>query len=618
MRLLRIVFVSVIGCSILFGQLEFQSKELPKDTLATIGSQIITARDFLERFELMPWPQKDVASKIELTKLEFLQSMVAEKVLAMESIEQNIGTDSTTRSMQKNLERLFVRDEFYKREVLPKISIPTQEMIIGMSRIPYEIEVQIMGILSKTEGEILKKKIAQSKNKNARFDFFEDSLYVPLDTIRVGYGFGNKIVEDAVFSIGKDSVSNPIEIDRLGWVMFRLLAKNPNQQLIQLSHPDRLRKVENIIRQRKEDSIATSVFASVTSPQRAEANPEIFFMLADSILAMMRSDTATYFSKGAYIFPSTAIAELQTKFVSRKNDPFITIASGNLTVEEVLVSLGNNSISFPSLRQEQIRSVLNSNIKTVIQNELLTREGLKKNLQQTENVRHDISTWLDNRKSRLLLRSVLDTVQVSKEEIDFEYRQSPQKYGASVLVRVREILVDSLPLAKELRDRINKNEDFSLLAKKYSKRKEWANNGGESPLIDAKLWGELGLFALNTKINEVNGPWKIADGFTIFSVIERKVVDDSIRSNFSEISRTIEQKLLNEKRITVINSYIGTLAKKYNVTMSESALRNTKTTTSNMFTWRNLGFGGRIVAVPQVIKQTDWVFEWKRQQQVNQ
>lgn len=618
MKFLQIILSSLIMQSVVFAQQEFQPNELPKDTLATIGSQIISAKDFLERFELMPWPKKDMKERIEFTKLEFLRSLVAEKLLAMEARQENMGNDSVTLNLQRNLERIFVRDEFYKREVLPKITASSQEVSIGLNRISYEIDVQVIGVLSKKEGELFHKKIAQSKNRNAVYTYFIDSLYVPLDTLTIGFGFSNKTIEDIVFSIGKDSLSNPVEIDPLGWVMFRLLHKKSNEQLMRLSHPDRLRKVENIIKQRKEDSIATKVFASVTAPQRAEANPELFLMIADTIAAMMKSDSASYFSKGKFVFPSTAIIELQKKFAAHRNNQFITIASGNLSIDEVLVSLGNNSVMFPSLKLDQIRTVLNNNIKTVIQNELLAREGLKKNLQQTENVRHDISTWLDNRKSLLLLRVMLDSIRISTDEIEGEYQKHPEIYGAAVLVRLREILVDGVSLAKELRERINKREDFSTLAKKYSKRIEWGKNGGESPWIEVSKWGELGLYASTARLNEVNGPWKITDGLTIFSVLGRKIVDDSLRANFSNTSRTIEQKLLNEKRQQTINRYIGTLAKKYNVTMNEAALRSVKTTTTNMFTWRNLGFGGRVVAVPQLNKQTDWVNEWMKQKQLNQ
>lgn len=101
-------FISAVllGIQIGLSQFEYQGRELPVDTVATIGTQAISAADFLERFELMPWPKKDVKSRIEYTKLEFLYSLIAEKLLALEATNQNIGTDSVTVKMQSNLEQI--------------------------------------------------------------------------------------------------------------------------------------------------------------------------------------------------------------------------------------------------------------------------------------------------------------------------------------------------------------------------------------------------------------------------------------------------------------------------------------------------------------------------------
>jgi hypothetical protein len=298
---------------------------------------------------------------------------------------------------------------------------------------------------------------------------------------------------------------------------------------------------------------------------------------------------------------------------------FVTIDSGRpMTLEQVLLSLSNNYVVFPFVRQEYVRWVLNNNIKTVIQNELLSREGFRKNLQQSENVRHDIAAWMDNRRSALLLRRILDTVRVSEEEIEQEYQKDPTIYGATVLVKLREILVDSIGLAKELRKRIDRGEDFGKLAHQYSKRKEWAKRGGESDFIDVSQWGMLGLFASSAKIGEVAGPWKLQDGLTIFTVLERKILDDSLRADFSETRQKIQQRILQQKRQKTLDQYIGTLAKKFNVTLNEANLRNVKTTTTSMMTWRHIGFGGRIVAVPSVVRQAEWVYEWLRQENLNQ
>ncbi len=492
-QLTLVLFLSTLTLA----QFPSRVSELPSDTLATVGATVITAKDYLERFELMPWPNKDKAGQIEFAKLEFLYSLVAEKLLALEAAAQNIGFDSTTKKLQRNLERMFVRDELYKREVHPKIVIPPEETKEGMRRFPYEIHAAVFGILSKSEGMTLRNKVIQSKNKKTVLKRFYDSLYIPVDTILVSYGFPDKNIEDAVFSIGKDSISYPVETSAYGWVMFYLIGKGTNAQNISFSHPDRLHKVNSIIHRRIEDSVAVRAFAAVTAPQRAEVRPDLFFPLADSVYEILRSDSAAFESKGLYQFPAYAVSLLEEKFSSELNKDFVVIESGNMTVGEVLTGLNNNYLVFPKpLNPDAVRIVLNNNIKTVVQNELLSREGLKRNLQETENVRHDISVWMDSRKSRLLLKNIIDTLQQN---------------------------VDS-----------------------------------------------------------------------------------------------VKQAAKNEYIQEAIDVYIGSLAKKYNVQVYETTLRNINTTTTSMVTWRHLGFGGRILAVPQVIRQFEWKYEWQRQQLLNQ
>ena len=601
-------------------QFGYQTNQLPLDTLATVGTSVITAKDFLERFELMPWPRKDVKSRIEFTKLEFLYSLVAEKLMAMEAAAQQIGYDSATQSVQYNLERIFVRDELYKREVLPKIEISSNEIQKGLSRYAYELEVEVLGILSKEEGELLYKKYKQSKNKRATLKYFYDSLYVPVDTVRLSFGSADLALEEGAFAIDKDSLSKPIESSIYGTVMLRLLKRYTNPEYAKFNRQDQTHKVWNIIKGRKEDSLVVKAFVSVTASQRAEAHHDLFFMLADTIHALMSLDSNAYRTKNVYLLSASLLDDIRNRLGTYLQKDFVTFTSGGspMTLGEVLLGLSNNYVVFPNLQKQYVQWVLDNNIKTVIQNELLTREGLRKNLHQSENVRHDLSTWMDNRRNALLIRAILDTVAVSESEIEEEYHKDPAFYGAKVLVKVHEILVDSISLAIELRERLTRGEDFAALARKYSKRKEWAKNGGKSGLTDIKDIGDLGMFAATANLGEVEGPWKIKEGLTIFTVLERKVIDDSLRMNFTATKRTIEQKLLGEKRQKTLDRYIGTLAKKYGVTMNETNLRKTSTSTSSMFTWRHIGFGGRIVAVPQVFRQAEWVYEWLRQENLNQ
>lgn len=614
MRMFVLLFLCMIHAQ---GQIVSRTGSMPLDTLATVGPSVINATDFLERFELMPWPKKDIPSRNEAVKLEFLRSMVAEKLMSLEAAAMNLGNDSESVRLQKNLERLFVRDEFYKEQVLPKITVTDAERKEGMSRFPYRLEVEVLAIVSKADGDLLKKRVSRNKNKSSVFDRYKDSLFVPVDTLEVKYGAVDKMIEDAVYSIGKDSLSPQVVTD-FGMVMFRLLKWDADPVNMKMPHADRLHKVENIIRQRKEQSLAQKAFADVTSPQRAEADPELFYRLSDSVISILRSDSLNYGSNGAYKFPGAAIDMLMKKFSADLAKKFITIASGDMTLNDVLVGLGNNNILFPSLNPEHIRIVLNNNIKTVIQNELLSREGLKKNLHQTAKVRRDLSTWMDSRKNWLLTRAVIDTVTVSEEEIEAEYRENALQYGAVMMLKVREILTDSIAAAMRIRQRLAAGEDFASLAKRYSIRTAWAASGGESPWFSAADFGELGQFADAAAVGQIVGPKQTKEGVTIFTVLEKKIVDDSARSNFLKMKSEISQKLLSRKQQQALNTVLGTLAKKYNVTIKEEALKRVKTTTTNMVTWRNIGFGGRVMAVPQMFKQAEWVEEWQRQNQLNQ
>lgn len=471
--------------------------KLTLDTVAVVGTHVITVRDFLERYELMPWLNKEKAGRTEQNKLDFVHSLIAEKLLAMEAAAQDFSGDAEANELQRNLERLFVRDEYFKSEITSRITFTPEETRIGMSRFPIQYSVAVLGVYSPIEGEQLYKKVAQSKNKKATLRYYRDSLYVPIDTVPVTFGFPEKVVEDAVYAIGKDSITRPVQTKAYGWVMLAMLSRSTNVENAKFSLQDRLHKVTNVLRDRHQDSIAVRVFASVTAPQRAEADPDLFFRLADTVYAVLQRDSAQLFAKGLFQFTPSGVDAVRAIFRASLKEPFITIESGPMTLGDVLNGLNVNNTVFPApLDSEHVQIVLNNNIKTVIQNELIAREGLRKNLQQSANVRHDIAVWMDNYRATKHLQAFLDTMRAPSDSMSAPQRQRYQK--------------------------------------------------------------------------------------------ER------------------------------IDRYVGTLADKYGVTVMETALRSVSTTTTNMSTWRHIGFGGRIMAVPQTRPQYDWIYESKKRQQINQ
>ncbi|MGE5313612.1 MAG: peptidyl-prolyl cis-trans isomerase [Acidobacteriota bacterium] len=600
----------------------FAQKQLPavqKDTLARYGTIVVTAADFLERFELMPWPLKDNRARIELTKQEFLQSLVAEKMLALEAQRLGMGQDTASQEMLYSLQRMFTRDEVYKRDVLSKIRITADEIKEGMRRYASELRVIVYGLVSKKEGDILLKKLAISKNKEKTFETYRDSLYTPLDTLTVNFGGLDVKAEDAAYALKVGELSKPINtMPNSGWRMLKLIDKYTNEKYAKQSLPDQITTVKKIISQRHEDSIAVRVFSQYLSPQKAEADPALFKELADSVYSILRSDSAGHKAKNVYMLYQADLERLEQHFGDRGAMKFITSESGNLTLGAVINGLKYNQVVFPSLREHVVQIVLNNNIKTVVQNEIIAREGMKRNYQQSENVRHDVGVWMDNRRGRLLMKAVIDTVTVNDAEIEEYYAMHAAEFGANVEVKVREILVDSGKTALDLRRRLDAGEDFGLLASKYSKRKAWARQGGLSELFPVSKYPEIGGYAAGSEPGRIIGPLKIPEGYTIFTLVERRIQDDSVRKNFAAVKQTIEKKLLDEKKQQTLNRYIAALGRKFNVSFDYEKLKRVQTTTTSMVTWRTIGFGGRILAVPMASPQTQWMREMPQQKSVNQ
>ncbi len=614
----NIIGICVCAAALNITMLAQQQSGPISDTVARYGSHIITGQDFLERFELMPWLQKDNKARIEYTKQEFLQSLVAEKVLALEAQRLGLGEDTASGELQYSLRRMFTRDEVYKRDVLRNIHVTNEEVRDGLRKYPWELRMIVYGLVSKKEGDLLIKKMALSRNKAKTFEAFRDSLYTPLDTLTVNFGDTEPLIENAAYALVPGALSRPIFADRSRWLMVKVIDKYANPKYEKQSLPDQAFSVRTIVSKRHEDSLAARVFTSLLSPQRAEADPDIFAALADSILFVMKSDSVNHVAKNLFTFTGPDCDRLERTFGPMCAKKFVMMPSGDLTLGMVINGLKYNQIVFPSLKLSVVQAIVNNNIKTVIQNELLAREGVKRNYQQSENVRHDLAVWMDNRRSRLLMQAVTDTVSVGEEAIEAYYNNNAAAFGAAVELKLQEILVDSVATALELRKRITAGENFAALASRYSTRKKWASHGGVSDYFFTTQYPELGGYAESADSGKVIGPLKISGGLTIFKVLDRRIHDDSVRQKFAAVKLKIRTMLLEQKKKKTLDAYIGGLANKYTVSINTERLRNIRTTTSSMFTWRTIGFGGRIMAVPMVSLQSDWVREVRPAKILNQ
>ncbi len=152
---------------------------------------------------------------------------------------------------------------------------------------------------------------------------------------------------------------------------------------------------------------------------------------------------------------------------------------------------------------------------------------------------------------------------------------------------------------------------MSRLARRYSLREEWKIRDGISGFFPASLHPDLAFHAVASDSGKLSGPFRVGGGYSIFKVLGVRQTADSVRDRLPAIREQIREQLLELKVQRKLDGFISSCAVREGVTLREDLLRGIDVTPSSMITWRYIGFGGRINAVPALIEQTGWIDRWR-------
>ena len=576
---------------------------LPTDTLATVGTRAVTARDLIERIELMPWQGKDKPSQMDSAKVKALQSLVAEQILSMEAAAQGIVDDSTFRMLSRNVEKLMVRDELYKREVQGKVSVSSDEISQGLKRFARQVKALMINAGSEAEAAALSKML----RSGARLDSLTRARKLVIDTASVKFGMLEKSQEDAVYSLSSGKpVSDPLNVPRLGWVVLHLLDSWPDPEYSKLSQADRQKVVKQKTTRRKEAARASVYVADELASRRADVKPTAFQLVAETLLDLFEEDTGLYRNEAGYRLDKVAGAA-ERRLDTHLDDVLVDLGKEGMTVQDVLEAWRNFDFLIPTLEKKEFLRQVNGAIREVVVREFLTHEGYRRKLEQTDAVRHDVEVWMNSWLANALSQKIVSGTTVTDQEVTDYLVSHPDEVGNSYLVNIREILTDSLPTALSLLERVIAGEDFKKLAEVHSKRKGWAAQGGESGYIAVSRLPEIGFLALESDSEKINGPIKTKDGYSLFTVLGKKRRPGEKGVPYDSLRSTVRHGLLTQKISQRLDEYVSSAVKNYPVTLYYDRLKQLPISPINMVTKRYIGFGGSMPASPGLAPVYGWV-----------
>ena len=589
--------------------LQAQNKE---NVIARIGNEIITADEYIKRFELMPHIGLNDGN-MDTTKLKFLCTLIAEKLWGIEADKFGFDTTEVMKYGYKELEKMYVRDALYKEVIESKIDIPQEEIIKGVFKQGVKLKINVL--TSRDSSEIFS--LYSALNKGASFDsiLHKRPEFDGQDSTGMEITFGQmeEYIEDSLYHLLPGGFSSPIK-NRANWLIFKL--QDRQQNIADNSDQNKtMSSVKNILRQRAAEKIYSKFYDKFFLGKKVEAKGVLVWRIIDmatEILIKKRSNPEFNKVENIYLAPED-LDRMQKEFgPDTLNMEIIKLNGRSIAVKNLLENFRFEGFYSNKFEPKILSAKLNARIKYYIEHEMLTDEAYGKGLQNLTEVKQDIGMWRTSYMSQILKFKYKDSLKIEDKDL-YAYYLEKQKLNNNVtLVNIQEILTDSLEVIEKVLNDLKNGKDFGDLAEKYTKRTWTKNKKGEFGFFPVSVYGEIGAAAEKMNKGEVYGPLKLAEGYSIFKLIDKKKEDDTVKKSFEEAKSELKKEYFGKKFQDMLVQKTGGLAEKYGVSIDANALKDVKINNLNMYTFRYMGFGGRINAVPLPMPLYEWYDQYKK------
>ncbi len=587
------------------------SQSFNQPYVARVGSKIISNSEFLERYEFTPGFKRHIKQMDDSNKLEFLFTLIAEKLFALEAKNLRLDTTDVIKFSQKSFERMFVRDKLFMEEVKGKIFVTENELLDATIKNNSKLYVNFI----------------YSNDKNEIYQLYEYLLQgIPFDSIliespeyeeqkepvEVVFGQMEETIEDSLFRMSVGEFTKPI-LTPDGWYIFKLVNKSQNLFLTNEDKENAKKTTIRIVENRKLIKRQKEFYAEFFRDKKVDVDGKLFEILAQNISSIFefkrknfvyQPNQPTYLDAYDVIRIEKEIGEenLSKEFIKFKEQP--------ITLKEFLRTLAFDGFNSKEYKINFIRAALDFQAKRFIEHELFYREGLKRGYQELPEIKDEVQRWLDNYLFQLLHNQIVDSIEVTDEEVREYYEMMIKPKEFPTVVNIIEILTDDINIVDTVLIELKKGTDIRLLAEKYSIREFTKGRSGEFGKFPVTSFGDIGKIAASMQIGDIYGPLKVPEGYSIFKLIEKDTAFVEKLKSFEQVKDQYRQDIAFQKAKMMLTDYTYNLALKYNIELNISELDKIQTTRIPSFGIRNLGFGGKITAVPILAPNVEWAYKW--------
>lgn len=575
------------------------------EILAKMNNLIISEEEFKFRYELTPQlfrENKNIKSEL---KLEFLYSLIAEKLLTLYGDEIKLDTSLVVKESLQYFEEMFVRDALYKIAVKEKSKAKADSLLAYY--LNNANNVKMISIYSNNPVEI--NNIYRLISKGIPFD----SIYTELktdekDTITISVGILDEETENKIFRLPDGAILEPIKIKDV-WYIFKILKRN--NPIITKSNgwESDFKNLVKIANERADNEYYQKYLKEFFKKKEMKLNTKLLRSLSKSILDVLSQNPNN--SSAPYSLSTSDIVLITCKLgIDTLRLPIAEIVDDKYTVKDFLNFLKFDTFSTDTLEQKSIFNKLSYKLRNFIEYKMLANEGYRMRLQNLPEVKKQYQLWKENYYMQLVTTSFIDSAKIADDEISKYLTITRGKTLKKKEVEIVKIISDSLETIEKIFSKIQQGEDFFTLADYYS---SLPGNNTQKILtgyISASGSDPVALIAGNMKLGDLYGPLKVDERYLVFKLTGVKE-DSTYISTDNEDLDEIKLELGFLKKKNSYNSFIASLATKYGLKVFIDKLNDIKVTSHQSLVYHYLGFGSRINATPLLNINMEWVPEWK-------
>ncbi len=577
------LFVMALPSSV-FAQKHPDTGKIGVDTLAIVGGQPITTEDFRNRYELSLYAGKDYR---DTTKMEFLYSMIAEKLLSQAGASSDEPLTPVESDVVKEMDEIFLRDALYRTQVLPAVEVSREELARGLRFSTYSY---ILDAFYFPDSLSARKFYDLSSREKKNIYELADSLSVSHDTLQIGYGESTEGIENAFFGNRKGFLSGPtITVD--GWVLFKIISREVNKKFSGVATEDKAAMVRKIIESREQTELGGKYLSGVMKNVKVDVNYDVFRPLVYSIQKLISVKHPESFDPYYYLSAQDVLT-LRDEFAAELSTPILSFNGGNLTLDRVFKELPVSGFHAVDTTVPQITVALHSALRFISQNYFLAEKARELGLDNSGEVKYNVQMFLDAYRSSRISDEVTDTVQVSQREVDEFFKNHQDEVLNGIQLKLKKFEAGNINDVVRMYDKLMDDQ----MRSPDDTSGEWTR---------ASQLGEIGAVLAQQKNGTVYGPIFDDGKFCIYRIIDkRSALSEATIGHSIDVAREMAIEMKREK---ALSQYIAGLAAKAGVRFNYQNIRAMKVSDIQMLTFRYIGFGGRILAVPMLYPRQSWI-----------